>query len=78
VAEQLVVAHKRNPPSLLRSAADMVARGAVGIETVAQLWPSLQRRGVAPDYFKVDASRGGEVRRRHVPGEFLVPAALRQ
>lgn len=77
VAEQLVVAHKRNPPSLLRSAADMVSRGAVGIETVAQLWPSLQRLGVAPDYFKVDASRGGEPRRRHVPGEFLVPAAMR-
>jgi hypothetical protein len=77
VAEQLVVTLKRNPPSLLRSAADMISRGAVGIETVAQLWSALQKRGLAPDYFTVDASRVGEPRRHHTPGDFLTPAALR-
>lgn len=77
VAEQLVVSHKRNPPSLLRSAADMVARGAVGIETVAQLWPALQKRGLAPDYFTVDPTRIGEPRRHHTAGDFLTPASHR-
>jgi hypothetical protein len=78
VAEQLVVTLQRRPPSLLRSAADMVSRGAVSIDTVAALWTTLQRRGLAPDYFVVDASRGEPAsRRRREPGEFLTPEAMR-
>lgn len=78
VAAQLVEMHKRNPPSLLRSAADMVARGAVTIDTVAELWPALQKRDLAPEYFTVDASRSNHApRRRHTPGDFLTPEAMR-
>ncbi|MFO0747685.1 MAG: phosphatase domain-containing protein [Myxococcota bacterium] len=57
VAEQLVVTFARRPPSLLRSAADMVARRGVGLATVAELWDALQARELAPDYFVVDPGR---------------------
>jgi len=78
VAEQLVVTLQRRPPSLLRSAADMVSRAAVSIETVASLWTTLQRRGLAPDYFVVDASHATPPARKHrEPGEFFTPVRLR-
>ena len=78
VAHQLVVTLHRQPPSLLRSAADMVARGAVGLETLARVWKKLQDRGLAPDYFVVDASRLASHPRPAVTRDgFLTPASLR-
>ena len=78
VAHQLVITHHRAPPSLLRSAADMVARGAVGLDTVDKLWLALQNRGLAPDYFVVDRARLASHPRPKVEvGGFLTPASLR-
>jgi len=78
VAEQLVVTYARQPPSLLRSAADLVSRGGVGLATVAALWDALQERELAPDYFVVDATRVPN----HLPPEvpqsgWLTPERLR-
>ena len=78
VAHQLVVTLHRQPPSLLRSAADMVARGAVGLATLERLWGVLQARGLAPDYFVVDADRvPSHPRPEAVSGGFLTPEAMR-
>lgn len=78
VAEQLVVTFARQPPSLLRSAADMVARLGVGLETVAALWDALQERELAPDYFIVDPSRLPMHPRPTVPSDgWLTPERLR-
>ena len=78
VAHQLVVTLRRQPPSLLRSAADMVARGAVGLATLERLWGVLQARGLAPDYFVVDADRvPSHPRPEAVSGGFLTPESMR-
>ena len=78
VAEQLVVTLQRKPVSLLRSAADLVARGAVGLGTIERLWGALQARELAPDYFVVDAARVPSHPRPQVTsGGFLTPEALR-
>ena len=78
VAEQLVVTLRREPPSLLRSAADMVARGAVGLATIERLWGALQARGLAPDYFVVDPLRLlSHPRPAASAGGFLTPESMR-
>lgn len=78
VAEQLVVTFARQPPSLLRSAADLVARRGVGLATIAELWDALQLRELAPDYFVVDANRIGNHLPPEVPNEgWLTPERLR-
>lgn len=78
VAHQLVVTLRREPPSVLRSAADMVSRGAVGLETIATLWDTLQARGLAPDYFVVDPGRVASHPSPEVPeGGFLTPEEMR-
>lgn len=78
VAEQLVVKHRRQLPSLLRSAADMVARGAVGLDTLERIWGVLQKRGLAPDYFVVDPARvSSHPRPAAVSGDFFTPESMR-
>ena len=78
VAHQLVVTLQRQQASLLRSAADMVARGAVGLATIQRLWGTLQSRGVAPDYFVVDAARVPSHPRPEITSDgFLTPASMR-
>ena len=57
VARVLVTHYDQHPPSLLRSAADLVARGSLGLETLADLWNDMRARDLAPDYFVVDTSR---------------------
>lgn len=57
VARVLATQYGKHPPSLLRSAADFVARGLVGLETVADLWNEMRSADLAPDYFVVDTSR---------------------
>ena len=57
VARVLATRYGRHPPSLLRSAADFVARGLVGLETIADLWNDMRSADLAPDYFVVDTSR---------------------
>lgn len=77
VAEQLVVTLHRQPPSLLRSAADLVARGALGLATLERLWPRLQAAGLAPDYFVVDPKRIPQhARPAHADSPWLTPKAL--
>jgi len=78
VAEQLVVTFARQPPSLLRSAADLVGRGGVGLATVAELWDALVKRRLAPDYFVVDPTRIAEHVRPEGPRDgWLTPERLR-
>jgi hypothetical protein len=78
VAEQLVVTFARQPPSLLRSAADMVARMGVGLDTVAALWTALQKKDLAPDYFVVDPARIASHPRPIVPRSgWLTPERAR-
>jgi len=78
VAHQLVVTLRRQQASLLRSAADMVARGAVGLATLERLWGILQARGLAPDYFVVDAARvPSHPRPEATEGGFLTPESMR-
>ncbi|MND02139.1 hypothetical protein D3C83_214100 [compost metagenome] len=74
-----MVTLQRQPPTLLRSAADMVARGAIGLATLERLWGVLQARALAPDYFVVDAARVASHPRPAVaPAEgFLTPASMR-
>ncbi|TNF25166.1 MAG: hypothetical protein EP329_23585 [Deltaproteobacteria bacterium] len=57
VARVLATQYGRQAPSLLRSAADFVARGLVGLETVADLWNDMRSADLVPDYFVVDTSR---------------------
>ncbi|MCC6624793.1 MAG: hypothetical protein IT385_26320 [Deltaproteobacteria bacterium] len=78
VAEQLVVTYARQPPSLLRSAADLVGRGGIGLSTVADLWGALVQKSLAPDYFVVDPGRIAMHPRPDVPREgWLTPERLR-
>ena len=62
-----------------RSAADMVARGAIGLATLERLWGVLQARGLAPDYFVVDAARAVSHPRPAAAAEggYLTPASMR-
>lgn len=57
VARVLVRRYERHPPSLLKSAADMVQRERIGLQTIASLWEDMVAEDLAPDYFVVDASR---------------------
>lgn len=79
VARSLVDTYRKRPPSLLRSAADMLARGAVRVDTVERLWPMLQGEGLAPEYFVVDPGLAARAPREPRPAEgaFFTPDALR-
>jgi hypothetical protein len=56
----------------------MVSRGTISLETVARLWPDLQSRGLAPDYFVVDPTRLAQHPRPSVDRDgWVTPAALR-
>ncbi len=57
VARTLVERYEKNPPSLLRNAADLVSRGAIGLQTISELWTDLRVADLVPDYFVVDESR---------------------
>jgi len=57
VARTLHTRYQRRPPSLLRSAADLVGRGQVGLGTVAELWETLRAHDIVPDYFVIDEAR---------------------
>ena len=79
VARVLVTRYDRHPPSLLKSAADVVARGGLGLATLVELWNDLRAADLAPDYFVVYASRLADhpVPPPRTPGEWLTPPELR-
>lgn len=57
VGRVLTTRYARQAPSLLRSAADLVARGQIGLETLGSLWDGMRAADVAPDFFVVDVAR---------------------
>ncbi|MCA9513696.1 MAG: hypothetical protein KC635_02025 [Myxococcales bacterium] len=75
VARTLVTRYQRHPPSLLRSAAELVQRRALGLDTLARLWPAMREQDLAPDYFVVDETRLEAHPRPGVeePGTMLTP-----
>ncbi|MFT7581339.1 MAG: hypothetical protein ACI9MR_003014 [Myxococcota bacterium] len=77
VGETLVQRYHKHPPSLLRSAAELVSRGGVGLATIAALWDEMVAREIAPDYFRVDETRiaAHPVPDRTVGTGFMTPAS---
>ncbi len=73
VGAALIENYGRNAPSLLRSAADLVSRGHLGLANLQALWPTLVERELAPDYFVVDEARRDE----HPPAPAPKPGAMR-
>jgi len=77
VTQEMATHFHRRTTSLVRSVADGLIRGLFSGQTIEEIWPLLQRRGLAPGFFKVDHdSLPAAVQHERADG-FMTPSELR-